>query len=353
MDLEIEPRRLRFRAPLATAFGVLEERDLLEVRVRDAEGRVGRGEAAPLPGYDAAGQGAAAALAGRPMDAVRAEVEACRELLVDGESLAALRAACRRRCSIPQALAALDVALWDLEAQRAGLPLARLLSPRAAGSVTVNALIAATDREGASREAAAAAAAGFRCVKVKVGVGDDAGRLAAVRAAVGRSVAIRIDANGAWSPEEAVAALRALAPVGIELCEEPVHGAQAIRAVRAALAGAVPLALDESAREPGALAASAADAVCLKVAGCGGITDLLRDAATARSTGADVYVASTFDGPVGIAAGVHVAAALHVARACGLATLALFADVENPLPPSEGAIAVPAEPGLGLPAEAM
>jgi L-alanine-DL-glutamate epimerase-like enolase superfamily enzyme len=88
--------------------------------------------------------------------------------------------------------------------------------------------------------------------------------------------------------------------------------------------------------------------VCLKVAGQGGITDLLRDAATARAAGADVYVASTFDGPVGIAAGVHVAAALGVARACGLATLALFADVEDPLPPRDGAIAVPDAPGLGV-----
>ena len=71
---------------------------------------------------------------------------------------------------------------------------------------------------------------GFRCVKVKVGVGDDAGRLAAVRAAVGPEVGIRIDANGAWdTPEYALANLRALEPVGLELCEEPVHGVEALQ----------------------------------------------------------------------------------------------------------------------------
>ena len=69
-------------------------------------------------------------------------------------------------------------------------------------------------------------------MKVKVGIGDDAGRLAAVRAAVGPEFGIRIDANGAWgTPEEALANLRALAPVGLELCEEPVHGVEALRAV--------------------------------------------------------------------------------------------------------------------------
>ena len=95
------------------------------------------------------------------------------------------------------------------------------------------------------------AAAGFGCVKVKVGIGDDAGRVAAVRAAVGPGVAIRVDANGAWAtPEEALANLRALAPAGLEYAEEPVHGVEALRAVRDA--GVVPVAMDETAAEPGA-----------------------------------------------------------------------------------------------------
>jgi len=153
-------------------------------------------------------------------------------------------------------------------------------------------------------------------VKVKVGIGDDAGRLAAVRAVVGRDVAIRADANGAWrTPEEALANLRALAPVGLELCEEPVHGVEALRAVRAE--SPVPIAMDET-HAPGS---GAADAVCLKISR-GGITGVLADARAARAAGSDVYLASTYDGPRGIAAAVHVAAALKVRRACGLAASA-------------------------------
>ena len=125
----------------------------------------------------------------------------------------------------------------------------------------------------AQRAAAAEAARnGFRCVKVKVGVGDDAGRLAAVRAAVGPEVGIRVDANGAWeTPEYALANLRALEPVGLELCEEPVHGVEALRAVRAGTK--VPIAMDET-HDPGS---GAADAVCLKITR-GGITGVLHDA---------------------------------------------------------------------------
>jgi L-alanine-DL-glutamate epimerase-like enolase superfamily enzyme len=65
-----------------------------------------------------------------------------------------------------------------------------------------------------------------------------------------------------------------------------------------------------------------------------------------RASGAEPYVASTFDGPLGIAAALHAAAALRIEAACGLATLDLFADVEHPLDVRDGAIAVPRGPGL-------
>ena len=245
---------------------------------------------------------------------------------------------------LPQALAAIDLALWDRAGRRAGRPVAALLGGDAGEPVAVNALVGAEDRAGAAASAAAAVAAGFRCVKVKVGIGDDAGRLAAVRATVGPDVAIRADANGAWgSPREALANLRALAPVGLELCEEPVHGLEALREVRAE--SPVPVALDESAAEPGAAGSGAADAVCLKIARCGGIGGVLRDAEAARAAGAAVYLASTFDGPHGIAAGLHAAAALRATGAllaCGLA-----AGAGRPARRSTaGTLAVPPGPGL-------
>ena len=186
-------------------------------------------------------------------------------------------------------------------------------------------------------------------MKVKVGIGDDAGRVAAVRAAVGPRVAVRVDANGAWGTvEEAAANLRALAPAQLELAEEPIHGVEALRALRAV--SPVALAMDETAAEPGAAASGATDAVCLKIARCGGITGVLRDARAARAAGSAVYLASTFDGPLGVAAAVHAAAALAAGGvalpACGLATLAAFAAHADVLRPAGGAIAVPAGPGL-------
>src|SRR3954465_14882898 len=72
-----------------------------------------------------------------------------------------------------------------------------------------------------------AARGGYTWVKVKVGVGDDAGRVAAVRAAAGPDMELRLDANGAWAVDEAVATIEALAPAGLELVEEPVHAGDA------------------------------------------------------------------------------------------------------------------------------
>jgi L-alanine-DL-glutamate epimerase-like enolase superfamily enzyme len=87
--------------------------------------------------------------------------------------------------------------------------------------------------------------------------------------------------------------------------------------------------------------------VCLKIARSGGISGVIEQAAQADRAGYDVYVASTFDGPLGIAAALHVAAVLEPRRACGLATLGLFEGRADPLPPREGRIALPHGPGLG------
>ena len=155
--------------------------------------------------------------------------------------------ACRDAADLPQALAAVDLALWDRAGNREGRPVAELLSDDPSGERPRQ----RDDRgrptaRGAAAQAAAAPRAGYSCVKVKVGVGDDAGRVAAVRAAVGAEMELRLDANGAWEVDEAVATIEALAPAGLELVEEPVHGVAPMRAVRDRVA--VRVAMDETAR---------------------------------------------------------------------------------------------------------
>lgn len=336
MRLEIRSLRARLQAPFVSASGALSERGLALVRLEDEDGFVGVGEAAPLTDYH-----------GVNLEDVLESLEAAQHILaaaVKGTPDQVLSE--WRRMAATPAVAALDMALWDLEGRRTGEPVWRLLGAGSADPLEVNATIAASDRASAVAQADLARRAGFRCVKVKVGIGDDAGRLAAVRAVLGRGVAIRLDANGAWSVEQAVAALRALAPVGIELCEEPVHGLEQNREVADGITD-VPIALDETAAAADALEECVCQAMCLKIAACGGITGLLDTARRARDVGYEVYLASTLDGPLGIAAALHVAAAIEPDRPCGLATLSQFADREAPLHAVDGWMAVPDGAGLG------
>ncbi|HEX5307774.1 MAG TPA: enolase C-terminal domain-like protein [Solirubrobacteraceae bacterium] len=345
MRLSVRRRALPLRTPLQTAFGTLHERELLSIAVQDSDGAVGYGEAAPLSAYD-----------GVSIERVEQALERYRPVLEDeqGRNGAELVDACRQLDDLPEAFAAIDMALWDRAGRRAGRPVAALIADAPAASVAVNATLGALDRAGAASAAADAATAGFSCVKVKVGVGDDAARVAAVRAAVGPHVAIRLDANGSWTVQQAVRNIEALAPAGLELVEEPVHGLAAVRAVREQVATRV--AIDETAAEHGALTAGVADAVCLKISRCGGISGLLAAATLVRASGAEAYVASTFDGPLGVAAGLHAAAALASRGplpACGLATIALFDGAfGQELAVRAGRIALPDAPGLGVDAMA-
>ena len=337
MDVRVATVTLTFADPMRTAFGVLRKRELHAPAParRRRRRRLGRG-------------GAAGALRRRLAAKVRDAFEAYEEILRDGDGnpAADLLERCRIVADVPQALAAVDLALWDLAGNREGKPVSELIADDPATEVRVNATIPAEDRAHAAEQAAAAAHAGYTCVKVKVGIGDDAGRVAAVRAAAGSQMELRLDANGAWEVDEAVSSILALAPAGLELVEEPVHGVKAMRQVRDRVP--VRVAMDETAGQPGSLTAKVADAVCLKVSRCGGISRLLAQAALVRASGADVYLASTFDGPLGIAAAVHCAAALRTTAACGLGTLELFADELTVLPVQDGAIAVPEQPGLGV-----
>lgn len=325
MKLELSERVLRLRTPLQTSYGVLHERRLFEVTLRSDMYPDGHGEAAPLEPYD-----------GVSNDLVRAALMGYASVIAEiGETTGPeILEACRRKADLPQALAAIDLAIWDRAAKAESRPVAQMLADEPLTEIECNALVNTLD------DAQRAVDAGFSTIKVKVGVGDDARTLAGLRAALGERVRLRLDANGVWDVDTAVRAIESLAAVGLELVEEPVHGIEAMRAVRERVP--VRIAMDETGAEPGALASGAADAVCLKISRSGGITALLAQATLARTSGAEVYLASTFDGPLGIAAAVHCAAALRVDTPCGLATASRFAG-EHPVGPI---LQVPAGPGL-------
>ncbi|MCB8957880.1 MAG: o-succinylbenzoate synthase [Nocardioides sp.] len=190
---------------------------------------------------------------------------------------------------------------------------------------------------------------GCRTAKVKVAepgqtLADDQARLEAVRDAIGPDGRVRVDANGGWDVDAAVAAIGVLdrAAGGLEYVEQPCPHVEELAAVRRAVD--VPIAADESIRrvdDPYRVRdLEAADVAVLKVQPLGGVRACLR---IAEDIGLPVVVSSALETSVGIAAGVALAAALPaLPYACGLATVQLLERdvVTDPLLPVGGVLPV-------------
>ena len=184
---------------------------------------------------------------------------------------------------------------------------------------------------------------GATTAKVKVAepgqtLAEDVARVNAVRSLV---PTVRIDANGGWTLEQAVAAAAALSADGpLEYLEQPCATVAELALLRRRIN--IPVAADESIRraaDPLAVVrAGAVDIAVLKVAPLGGVAALLRIAA---AIDIPVVISSALDSAVGIAAGLAAAAALpRLEHACGLGTGGLFVDDVADLPVVDGCLAV-------------
>ncbi len=345
--LELTPLALTFRTPLRTARATYAAREGLLLRLHDEEGRVGQGEAMPLPEFGTESLAECEAA----LRAAALEGQRCTPEL---EGISGLLTGLR----MPAARHAAELALLDLLAQRRGLSVAQVLSPQARPSVRVNALLSARTPEALAAEAREAVRQGFETLKVKVGgvpLQEDVERVAALRDAVGPAPALRVDANGAWCASEAREALKQLTAFALELCEQPVPAAD-LAGWRHVREGApCPLAADESlvpaAVREALLEQRSVDVLVLKPMVLGGVLPALALARRAATLGMQSYVTSSLDGVVARAAAAQLAAALPSgALASGLAVGQLFQDEPvHAYTPVRGGIVLPERPGLGLP----
>ena len=352
-EVELVPLALPFARPYVTARGALERREMYLVRLLTDEGIDGLGEAVPL-----------ALRGGADMRSVfRGLLKGTRRLkradLSDfaGENplLAAVDAfihsAAGRRLPAP-AKAAIEMAIFDLAGKASGRPVWSLLGAESAAPVRCNATLVAGEPEAVADDAERWAALGFDAFKLKLGAGDDVAQVRAVRERLGPEAKIRVDANGAWSVDEALGVLRMIEPLGVELVEQPVADAAGM----AKLTGSVStlIAADETVERVKDAERAKRDGACdlatVKLSKVGGIGE-----ANGIAGHLPIYLSSALDGPVGIAAAAHAAQALSFAGpaaglAHGLATQLLFADsIAARACTLDGCLLrVPDAPGLGV-----
>ena len=338
--VDLIPYALPFEEPYLTARGRLERREMILVRLRTDEAVEGLGEAVPfLRGGPSLTelerelrQRAAPALLGMELDPDRPRTE--------NPSLELLA---------PQVGAAIEIARLDLEARLRGERVWQALGAQGVEPVPCNATLAAGDPAAVAERASHWAERGFTTFKLKAGLPGDVRQVEAVRASVGPHARIRVDANGAWSPQEAALRIAGMERWGLELVEQPAPSLEDLALVRGQTA--VPIAADESVSSAAdarrAVELGACQLATAKLAKTGGITG-----ARAIASHLPTYLSSALDGPVGIAAAAHVAQALREPPryAQGLATQLLFSEtvasrgceLEGPL------LRLPEGPGLGV-----
>ena len=283
-----------------------------------AEGdAVGRGECVPYPRY------------GESVEGAIEQIEGLRGVIADGLDRAALQSA------LPPGAArnALDCALWDLEAKRSGRPVWRIAGLAEPGPL-VTAYTLSLDSPDAMAETAAANAH-RPLLKLKLDGERVVERVAAVRQAAPDARLI-VDANEAWTAELLATVAPALAALGVEMIEQPLH-ADADAALDG-MARPVPLCADESCHDSATVAGLAGryDLVNIKLEKTGGLTEALKLADAAEAAG------------FGLMVGCMIATSLAMAPATLVAQRARFVDLDGPL-----ILARDREPGIAYEGSTM
>ena len=304
------PYRLPFKRPWQTANGLLSEREGALLRLKTDDGLIGWGDAAPLPEF------------GISEAAARDFAEECAQL--------------------------------DLAAQRAGVNLATwLCGEPAPQSVTVNAVLGSIfslEQDALSR----AITAGFRILKLKVGIGpvaDEIRLLQTMSSLLPAGIQWRLDANAAWSKSDAHAFIRSARELPIEGLEEPLrkpchHDLRELQAL-----APFPLAIDESTHllDQHFWPAPSVQRLIIKPARCGGLLASIQLALQAHAAGIEVIIPSSLVRACGLTACAHLATAVAPSATHGLASADWFAHDTGQAPHiANGQMLIPQQSGIGF-----
>jgi L-Ala-D/L-Glu epimerase len=311
VKLSHEILSLRTRYPFVIARGGYAAHENVVVRIEDDEGIEGLGEAAPNRYY------------GESVGSVVAALEKFAPVLAtaDGWSLEAIDEQLNRALrGNGSAKSAISAALHDVVGKRLGLPVYKLWGLDASDAPQSSFTIAIADNDGLKRRIADAAE--YPILKIKLGTDRDMEIVRVVREAA-HDKQLRVDANAAWTPSEAVRMIDFLYEQGVEFVEQPVAAAdvEGLRFVRAR--SRLPIFADESCLVAADIPklAGAVDGINIKLAKCGSLREAVRMVHTARALGMSVMAGCMIESSLGISAIAQLAPLLDHADLDGAALL--------------------------------
>src|SRR5271165_2492263 len=320
------------------------------VTIRTADGLAGWGEAAPWAPFGNVAETTLAALDAALRPALLGK---------DPAGIGARMGDCAHAIAFhPEAKSAIEMALWDIAGQRAGVPVHALLGGAVREAIPLSFSIADPDFDADLARAREMFAQGHRILKVKTGFAghaEDLRRLAALREAL-PGLDLRVDYNQGLEPFDALARLRDVEGFRPTFIEQPVPRGQ--EKAMAALAAALdtPLMADESVYDAAEMLRAAreaiADCVSIKLGKCGGIGPARALDAVAASAGWPSYGGTLWEGGIALAAAAHVLSTLpNLTLGCEfyMPSYALEQDVvADVLRAGGGCVRVPGGPGLGV-----
>jgi L-alanine-DL-glutamate epimerase-like enolase superfamily enzyme len=336
MKLEHEEIRVHTRHAFTISRGSESEYRVVTVRVTDADGAQGWGEAAPSKFY------------GETADTIPAALSMFAPVLehADAWALEDIEAELNRAIrGNAAAKAAVSAALHDLAGKRLGVPVYRLLGLNPAraplSSFTIG-IGAADDVRRKVREAAS-----YPVLKIKLGSDHDEEILRIIREEAPNAT-VRVDANAAWTPKQTLRMMDCLVAHRVEFVEQPLppHDLDGLRFVRDR--SPLPIIADESCLVASDVArlAGVVDGINIKLAKCGGLREAVKMAATARAHGMLVMMGCMIESSLAITAAAHLAPLLDYADLDGAALLADDPYVGATI--TDGVIKLPDRPGFGV-----
>jgi L-alanine-DL-glutamate epimerase-like enolase superfamily enzyme len=336
VDLSYEPLDLALHEPFTIARGTQLVAHNVQVTLNQ-EGVTGIGEAAPSEHY---GELQATVLGF--LDAIRTQLSGER----DAVPLSTLHELMDETAQLnPAAKAAVDMAAYDLLGKRLGAPVYELLGLNPHGAPRTSFTIGIDEPDIMARKATEARQ--YPILKVKVGTTRDRENLAAIRT-VRPDAIIRVDANTAWTPKEAVRRIAELEEFELEFVEQPVDGRdlEGLGYVRRAVR--LPIIADESCIIPTDVprVAPHVDGINIKLMKCGGIYPALQMIHLARAHHLQVMMGCMIESSVAITAAAHLAPLLDYADLDG--NLLIDDDPYLGVTAPDGTLRLPTGPGLGL-----
>lgn len=255
----------------------------------------------------------------------------------------------------PTIRSAFDIALFDLAAQRAGLPLWKFLGGRRKGPLPTDATIFLRPVRSVAERARELVAAGFGRIKIKLGdpARDDVLRVKLVRQAVGPGIELRVDANQGWDRAYALKTLRAIAAYDVVFCEQPLPAADPEGLREVARLSPIPVMADESLFTPRDAAWLAAGPLVplfnIKLSKSGGLLGARAIAAVAHGAGIACMTGCMNESRLGLTAAAHFAAAMEAVKFYDLDSHLMHAAdwMAGGLKITGGRVILPAASGLG------